>query len=112
MELSDNERRILEELEKQLATQDPCLARDLEAGKPTHRISLKKVFAAIAVAVGLTLVIVGIATQLVLLGVLGFALQCAGASWLSGERGWFRQTSGFPFPIRASEGEDPDGEDG
>jgi ferric-dicitrate binding protein FerR (iron transport regulator) len=84
MALSDDERRRLEALEEQLRVEDPRLARDLGNRKPPAPVPRRTVFAALAVLAGLAIVIVGVATQIPVIGVIGFALECAGAFWLAG----------------------------
>ncbi|MFW0774766.1 DUF3040 domain-containing protein [Paenarthrobacter nitroguajacolicus] len=81
MSLSDEERRSLEELERDLAATDPDLAFELKSGRPRGAIA-RTVFGASAVLLGFVMVIVGIATQLIILGVLGFLLASGGAYWL------------------------------
>ncbi|BCW17444.1 hypothetical protein NtRootA9_01520 [Arthrobacter sp. NtRootA9] len=81
MSLSDEERRLLTELEDVLAAQDPCLARNLQAGRPSGPDHRRLVLAILAFLAGLVLVITGIATQTALIGVAGFALECAAAHW-------------------------------
>ncbi|MFK0039800.1 DUF3040 domain-containing protein [Paenarthrobacter sp. NPDC090517] len=81
MSLSDEERRSLEELERDLAATDPDLAFELKSGRPRGAIA-RTVSGALAVLIGFVLVIAGIVTQLVILGVAGFLLASAGAYWL------------------------------
>ncbi len=81
MPLSDDERRRLEELEHLLSAQDPSLARNLQEGKPGSQVQRRMVFASLAFVAGLVLVIVGVATQVLLVGVAGFLLECAAAYW-------------------------------
>ncbi|WP_284978145.1 DUF3040 domain-containing protein [Arthrobacter sp. fls2-241-R2A-200] len=81
MPLSEEERRTLERLERDLAASDPELAFELQSGRP-RGATTRRILGALAVVVGFGLVIAGIATQLVILGVLGFLLASAGAYWL------------------------------
>jgi hypothetical protein len=82
MPLSDEERRRLEELENLLSAQDPSLARNLEAGKPAGPVPRRMILAILAVLAGLVLVVVGVSTQILLIGIAGFALECVAAYWL------------------------------
>ena len=87
MALSDEERRRLEKLEQQLAETDPDLDRQLQDGLSRNRASPPTIYGLLAVAVGFALVIAGIITRLAVIGVAGFLLMVAGASWfLSGLR--------------------------
>lgn len=81
MSLSDEERRSLEELERDLAATDPDLAFELRSGRPRGALT-RTVLGTLAVLAGFVMVIVGIVTQLVILGVLGFLLASGGAYWL------------------------------
>ncbi|WP_457962292.1 DUF3040 domain-containing protein [Arthrobacter sp. D1-29] len=87
MGLSDEERRRLEKLEQELAATDPDLDRELQSGTPHGRAAARTVYGVLAVIAGLVLVIVGIITELVVIGAVGFLLTVAGAHWfLSGLR--------------------------
>ncbi|MGR0160326.1 DUF3040 domain-containing protein [Paenarthrobacter nitroguajacolicus] len=81
MSLSDEERRSLEELERDLASTDPDLAYELRSGRPRGAVA-RTVLGSLAVLAGFVMVIAGIITQLVVLGVLGFLLASGGAYWL------------------------------
>ncbi|MET4539388.1 hypothetical protein ABIE37_001160 [Arthrobacter bambusae] len=79
--LSDEERRSLEELERELASTDPDLASELTSGRPRGEAA-RTILGSLAVLGGFAMVIAGIITQLVVLGVLGFLLASGGAYWL------------------------------
>lgn len=68
MPLSDDERRRLEELESRLRSDDPMWARTIGNGRPRDGGPRKLVLAILAFLVGLTLVLAGAATRLVLMG--------------------------------------------
>ena len=74
MPLSDHEQRVLEQLERQLNADDPRLATRLaDSGRPA--VSVRRVvLGAVLAVVGLAVVLAGVSTQLVLVGVLGAAL--------------------------------------
>lgn len=85
MALSDEERKRLEKLEQELALSDPGLDRQLQSGRNPD--SPRTIYGVLAVLAGFALVIAGIITQLAVIGVAGFLLMVAGASWfLSGLR--------------------------
>lgn len=79
MPLSDEERKQLEELEADLAAADPRLAHELVAGSVEHRFRASTSFGAMASLIGIVLLIAGISTQIIVLGVGGFLLMGAGA---------------------------------
>jgi Protein of unknown function (DUF3040) len=74
--LSDEERRRLEELELELTAEDPALARDLSPGSGVSGTPV--LLAALASVMGLMLLIIGIASQLTVMGAAGFLLMGAG----------------------------------
>ncbi|TLM81700.1 DUF3040 domain-containing protein [Pseudarthrobacter sp. NamE2] len=84
MALSDEERRRLEKLEQELASSDPDLYRTLQFGAPGNkrREAATTLWGALALIGAFTLVIVGIATELVIVGAFGFLLMVAAANWL------------------------------
>jgi len=77
MPLSEYEQRVLEQLERDLNA-DPKLGRTLARG-PRQRGRI--VLGALGVIVGLTVVLVGVAADVVPLGIGGFALMIAAAMW-------------------------------
>ncbi|WP_084040284.1 DUF3040 domain-containing protein [Demequina sp. NBRC 110053] len=77
MPLSEYEQRVLDQLEQDLG-QDPSLHRAMSRGPRTPA----RVIGAIAgVVVGLTVVVVGVMTQLPIVGILGFAIMVGVALW-------------------------------
>jgi hypothetical protein len=84
MALSEEERRRLEKLEQELAASDPDLDQRLQAGTPgrRQREAAATVRGALTLIAAFTIVIVGIATELTIVGVVGFLLMIAGAHWL------------------------------
>lgn len=77
MPLSEYEQRVLEQLERDLGA-DPKLGRTM-ARQPRSRGRL--VFAVFGVIAGLAVLLIGAATQIVLLGVAGFAVMALAALW-------------------------------
>lgn len=79
MPLSDHEQRLLEQMERALYQEDPKFASSLRHGR-SGGIDRKRIFLGCAGAVvGLVVVVVGVATSLPIIGVLGFAAMVAGA---------------------------------
>jgi hypothetical protein len=91
--LSDEERRRLEKLEKDLAATDPDLDRKLQSGWARSGAPARSVVAMLAALAGFALIIVGIITRLMVIGVVGFLLMGAGAYWLLSGIHW-RDRSG------------------
>lgn len=83
MALSEEERRRLEKLEQELASSDPDLDQRLQAGVRGNRQREAATMArgALTLIAAFTLVIVGIATELIIVGAVGFLLMIAGAHW-------------------------------
>lgn len=75
MPLSEYEQRVLEQMERQLTSDDPRLATTLTSSgrKPV----LRYILGGIGAVLGLLLLVVGAAASLVWLGVLGFVVMFA-----------------------------------
>jgi hypothetical protein len=84
MPLSDRERKKLEELEADLAADDPQLAQRLSSGSIRFRFTASTYFGALAFLIGLVLLITGVSTQIIVVGVGGFLLMGAGTYLLLG----------------------------
>lgn len=88
MPLSDKERKVLDALEQDLATDDPRLAQELSSGSLQNRFRPRTYFAAIACLIGVVLLIAGIAAQAIAVGVAGFLLMGTGTYFLLERRRW------------------------
>lgn len=88
MALSDYERRMLEELEAQLTDDDPKFAEALapeDGGDTRLAISPRHlVFGLIGAVVGLLVVVAGIATELIIIGVAGVIMVFLGLWYVVG----------------------------
>jgi Protein of unknown function (DUF3040) len=84
MPLSDRERKQLEQLEADLAANDPQLAQRLSSG--SVRLRAKAYVGLILCLIGLILLITGVSTQLIVVGVGGFLAMGAGAYLALGSR--------------------------
>ncbi len=80
MPLSEYEQRVLEQMERQLASDDPRLANTLT--QRGRRPVLRYVLAGTGAAIGLLLLVLGAASDQPLLGVLGFVLMFASAAYV------------------------------
>jgi hypothetical protein len=86
MPLSNEERKQLEEMERELNVEDPKLAGKLLSGSLGPWLTAPVLFGGLTVMVGFLVLVLGIALQLTVVGVAGFVLMGAGAYWLVGSR--------------------------
>jgi hypothetical protein len=84
MPLSDRERKQLEELEADLTADDPQLAQRLSSGSIRFKFKAGTYFGALIFLIGLALLITGVSTQIIVVGVSGFLLMGAGTYLLMG----------------------------
>ena len=82
MPMSEEERRLLKELELGLIADDPHLAMELLSGYPAPRFRADLLFGALAGLAGLVLLIAGVSGQIVALVVLGLSLVGLGTGLL------------------------------
>ena len=80
MPLSEYEQRVLEQMERQLASDDPRLANTLT--QRGRRPVLRYILAGVGAAVGLLLLVLGAATDRPALGVVGFVLMFAAVAYV------------------------------
>lgn len=80
MPLSEHEQKMLEQMERALYAEDPRFASQMKgsANSPNRR---RIVIGVCGAAVGLGLVIAGVATEVIALGVVGFVLMVAGVAY-------------------------------
>lgn len=95
MGLSDNERRVLDELEASFYDRDPKLARSLARGESRPR-RLAAALGVLSALVGMVLLILAVSASMPLVGVLGFLVALAGLS--------FWASRNYPSPRSRSEG--------
>lgn len=80
MPLSEYEQRVLEQMERQLASDDPRLANTLtQRRRPPV---LRYVLAGVGTVVGLVVLVLGAATQRPALGVVGFVVMFAAVAYV------------------------------
>ena len=81
MPLSDHEQKLLEQMERALYAEDPKFATQMKgsAGPGTPR--RRAIIGLTAAVVVLAVVVVGVTTELIVVGGLGFALMVAGVAW-------------------------------
>ena len=80
MPLSEYEQRVLEQMERQLATDDPRLANTLT--QRGRRLVLRYVLSGVGAAAGLLMLVLGVATARPALGVVGFVLMFAAVAYV------------------------------
>jgi hypothetical protein len=78
MPLSDREQKLLDELELDLVTKDRRLAQELSSGSMADGFRATTYFAALSCLIGVVLLIAGVASQVIAVGVIGFLLMGAG----------------------------------
>jgi hypothetical protein len=79
MPLSEYEQRVLEQMERQLSSDDPRLANTL--AQKRHRSVNRYAIAAVGGLVGLLLLVIGAASATAWLGVVGFVLMFAAVTF-------------------------------
>ncbi|MEV8146128.1 DUF3040 domain-containing protein [Specibacter sp. NPDC078709] len=78
MPLSEHEQRLLDQLEQQLHAEDPKFAHALSSS-PTRSMSTRNIVIGVLVMIaGLLVLLAGVATHLIVVGILGFLLMGAG----------------------------------
>ncbi|HEX2804991.1 MAG TPA: DUF3040 domain-containing protein [Kineosporiaceae bacterium] len=87
MPLSDNEQRLLEQMERALYAEDPKFASTMRGAARRSGSARRLMIGIAAIVVGLVLLVVGVAQQAAALGVLGFVSMLAGTAYaVSGHR--------------------------
>ena len=74
MGLSDREKKIIEEMEAALQAEDPRLVATMERSRPSM------VYNFAAIIIGLALLLSGVITNFVFIGIIGFIIALAGAA--------------------------------
>lgn len=81
MPLSENEQRLLEQMERALYAEDPKFASAMRGAARRPGTGRRLLLGAGGIVVGLVLLVVGVAQQMVVLGVLGFVFMLAGTAY-------------------------------
>ncbi|MDO4256524.1 MAG: DUF3040 domain-containing protein [Kocuria sp.] len=80
MPLSEHEQQLLAQLEKQLHEEDPRFASTMHKEAARGRGSMRNLVLGVVIAVvGLGVLLTGVSTHLIVVGVLGFVLMAVGA---------------------------------
>ena len=81
MPLSENEQRLLEQMERALYAEDPKFASAMRGAARRSGTGRRLLIGTAGIVAGLVLLVVGVAQQLVVLGVLGFVFMLAGTAY-------------------------------
>ncbi len=85
MPLSEHEQRVLEQMEKALYAEDPRLATQLKrtaaTGGPAGLDRRRLAVGVLLALAGLALVVVGVMSQLIWVGAIGFLAMVLGGAW-------------------------------
>ncbi len=80
MPLSEHEQRLLEQMERALYAEDPTFANNLRTTTAGRGSRGKAALGVLAIFAGMGLVIAGVATMIIALGVVGFVVMLLGAA--------------------------------
>ncbi|WP_255768433.1 DUF3040 domain-containing protein [Pseudarthrobacter sulfonivorans] len=78
MPLSEHEQKLLEQLEKQLHEDDPKFANSMGSDPGRTWSTRHLVIGVLAALAGIALLLVGVTTQIIIVGVLGFVVMGGG----------------------------------
>lgn len=78
MPLSEHEQRLLDQLEQQLHAEDPKFANVLSTSPGRSMSTRNIVIGVLVVIIGLMILLGGVASQLIVVGILGFLVMGAG----------------------------------
>lgn len=90
MPLSEHEQRLLDQIERGLYAQDPKLAHAVRATDPHTHYKRRMVKATIGFVAGVCLLMAGVISKIIPIGVAGFVVMLACCVW--GLSGWKRMT--------------------
>ncbi len=81
MPLSEHEQRQLEQIEQALYAEHPRFAKAVRAADPQVHYKRRVVYAAVVFVIGVVLLPVGVATQIIPISVAGFVVMLASCYW-------------------------------
>lgn len=81
MPLSEEELRLLEQMERALVEEDPKFASALQGTNLRRSVQRRAIVSSIAVVVGLVMLMAGVITQLPIISVLGFVAMLGGVTF-------------------------------
>jgi hypothetical protein len=86
MPLSEHEQRLLDQLEQQLHADDPKFASHMESASGRSLSTRQIVVGSLVAVAGILTLLIGISSQIIALGVLGFLVMGAGVYWATSRR--------------------------
>jgi UPF0716 family protein affecting phage T7 exclusion len=86
MPLSEHEQRLLEQLEQQLHAEDPKFASHMESASGRSLSTRHIVVGSLVAIAGILVLLTGILSQIIAVGVLGFVIMGAGVYWATTRR--------------------------
>ena len=81
MPLSEEELRLLEQMERALVEEDPKFASTLRGTSFKRAARRKAILAGVAFAAGITVLMTGVIIQIIPLGIVGFVIMLASATY-------------------------------
>lgn len=82
MPLSEHEQRLLEQMERALYAEDPKFATSMRNPRTVQGSKRRVALGVVAFLAGIAMLVAGVATQIVVIGVVGF-LAMLGGIWLA-----------------------------
>ncbi|MGQ0630210.1 MAG: DUF3040 domain-containing protein [Sporichthyaceae bacterium] len=98
MPLSENEQRMLEQMERALYAEDPKFVSSLRGNDLRTHHRRRTLQAVVGFAAGITLLMTGVVSMVWIVGVLGFVLMLASALFAASS---YRRVSGSAEPSRS-----------
>ncbi|MQA83536.1 MAG: DUF3040 domain-containing protein [Streptosporangiales bacterium] len=92
MPLSEHEQRMLDQIERALYAEDPRFAHAVKATDPHVHYKKRVLKAALGFLVGVSLLMAGVVSKIIPVGVVGFVVMLACCMW--GFSSWKRISSG------------------
>ena len=81
MPLSDNEQKLLEQMERALYAEDPKFASAMRGAKGRRGAGSRLVLGGLGIVLGLVLLVLGVSSKNILLGLIGFVCMLAGTAY-------------------------------
>ena len=81
MPLSDNEQKLLEQMERALYAEDPKFASAMRGAKGRRGAGRRLAIGGLAIVAGLVLLVLGVSSKNILVGLLGFVCMLGGTAY-------------------------------
>jgi hypothetical protein len=79
--LSDHEQRLLDQIERGLYAEDPKFAQSVQGADPRTHFKKRVAKAAMGFVLGVALLMAGVISKIIVVGVIGFVVMLACAVW-------------------------------